>query len=91
MDVAQKYPNQPHYTLSYTDVTLPSVTFISLINSKPTSKVSAVNGGFTYDWYLGIDISVSSISRYLKEVIEVIPGSFVFVIELQTDYIIACK
>ncbi|KAG2393786.1 hypothetical protein C9374_003550 [Naegleria lovaniensis] len=88
MDVAQNYPNQPTYTLSYTDVTLPSVTFMSLINSKPTLNVTR-NDGFSYDWYLGIDMSVSSISQYLKKAIDNIPGSFVFTIEVKTDFIIA--
>ena len=38
LNVAQTHVNTPYFTLSYTDVTLPSITFLSLINSKPTSR-----------------------------------------------------
>ena len=89
MGVAQRSPNNPSFSLSYTDPTLPSITFMSMVNSHPVDKVGP--DGFNYDWYFGIDISVSSISNYLESISKEIANSCSFIIELKTDFIVACR
>ncbi|KAF0975662.1 hypothetical protein FDP41_004989 [Naegleria fowleri] len=87
LEIAQKHVNQPTFTMSYTDPTLPTITFLSLVNSKPTQN--PLPGKPSFDWYFGFDISVSTISQYFKKITNDIGGSMAFAIEIDTDYIVA--
>ena len=88
LGVASEHVNKPTFTLSYTDPTLPSITFMSLVNSRPASNETDISG-INFDWYFGFDISVATISNYLKDITEKITGSLAFIIEIETEFIVA--
>ncbi|KAG2386768.1 hypothetical protein C9374_002512 [Naegleria lovaniensis] len=88
LEIAQNHANRPRFTMSYTDPTLPTITFLSLVNSKPAQAPIAY-GKPAFEWYFGFDITVTTISEYFKQITDDIGGSMAFAIETSTDYIVA--
>ncbi|KAF0980631.1 hypothetical protein FDP41_013114 [Naegleria fowleri] len=87
IEIGNKFAGRPAFTPSYTDKTMPQYAFLSLINS--WKLPSPVNGN-NFKYYFGYDLSVGSISSYLKKYTKSDTlGSRSMVIESDTNYIVA--
>ncbi|KAL9645173.1 hypothetical protein ABK040_002375 [Willaertia magna] len=83
VEIAKQHPGKPYWIESYIDVTMPNVVFISIISS-------VIKKGYTEPpFYFGFDISVKSISDFLKTILDKKIQSTAFVLEADTGYIIA--
>ena len=85
-DTARAAPNGTRFTMSYADITLPSITFITLL-----SMVKNTSDPSDYAFWIGYDVSVESFSRYLSLATREIDGAIAFTIEVSTNYLISSK
>ncbi|KAG2393184.1 hypothetical protein C9374_009761 [Naegleria lovaniensis] len=87
VEIGNKFAGRPAFTPSYTDKTLPQYAFLSLINSW---KLPTPVNGNNFKYYFGYDLSVGSISNYLKKFSESDElGSRSMVVEADSNYIVA--
>ena len=86
LEAASQAPGGSRFTLSYADISLPSITFITLLS---TVKNSSNPSDFIF--WIGYDVSVQSFSIYLNSITKDTPGAIAFTIEVMTDYLISSK
>ena len=89
VESCNKFPGRKVFTPSYADPTMPQYTFISFLNSYRLDKPDA--NGNLFEFYFAFDLTVQTISAYLHSSTEKIQGSSSFIIEQETDYIVASK
>ena len=84
---SHEHSGRPSFSLSYVDSTVSSVTFLTLLNTFNSSRVS----NFNFNYYFGYDVTSASISSFLEKQTKSVDGSVAFVIETKTEFLIACS
>ena len=90
VSVCDSFPNQQVFSLSYTDPNVPEYTFITSINCVVNSEYPLPNG-HNFHYYIANDLTVTTISNFLREQTSDIQGSTGFIVETKTGFLIACK
>jgi len=89
VEAANKRPGNSSFSLSYVDCTIPNVVFISLVSSYKIENTNPI--GPKFDKAVAFDMSASTISAVLKDIEKRVANSVSFVIESETDFVIASK
>jgi len=89
ISVCNTYPGEQAYTLSYTDAAMPQYTFITMMNCVARSTPDAFGNLFSF--YYAVDLTAGTISEFLKNSTATIHGSKGFIVETETELLIACK
>lgn len=90
VQVCDENPKQQVFTLSYADISMPNHVFVTAINCVVVKNVPLPKN-HNFHYYLGNDMTVESISRFLKEKTETMTGSTSFIVETETELLIASK
>ncbi|KAG2388164.1 hypothetical protein C9374_001014 [Naegleria lovaniensis] len=86
-NTANNNPGKTLFAPSFTDPTLPDVTLLSLLTSFELNPPAS--NGQTVSHLIGYSMTTKFLSLFLIEMTKSIAGSHTFIVEVNTDYIIA--
>ncbi|EFC46793.1 predicted protein [Naegleria gruberi] len=87
-EMASTNPGNPVFTLSYVDPSLPSFVFMTMVSSIKTGQ-QPIKPGASFSYYFAYDMTVMSVSTFLVDITTSIHGSSSFIIETQSEFVIA--
>ncbi|KAG2392134.1 hypothetical protein C9374_012386 [Naegleria lovaniensis] len=87
IDTCEKHPNEQAYTLSYGSIAMPQYVFITILNCVVDRNQLLPSHNFSY--YYAVDLTVDTISSFLKSRTKSIPNSKGFIVETETEFLIA--
>ncbi|EFC37624.1 predicted protein [Naegleria gruberi] len=87
IESCNNYPNDVVFTPSFADPILPQYTWVSMLSCVPRTTPDAYGNKFSL--YYGMDLTITSISDFLKNKTRSIYGARGFFIETKSSYLIA--
>ncbi|KAG2375028.1 hypothetical protein C9374_010032 [Naegleria lovaniensis] len=85
--VCNANPGRQVYSLSYADPTVPDMVFVTLLNCRPKMKENGKSNQF--DYFYALDLTTDTISAFLKQASKKIKASVGFIVEVETEQLIA--